>query len=53
MVQFFMHSRLCKNPNMMELMVPFPLSKREQECAEQVAARLDLLTELVCWYHVA
>lgn len=40
-------SLLCSNPDMMELMVPLPLSRREQACAEQEAHQLNLLTEMV------
>lgn len=32
---------------MLELMVPLPLPKKEQICAEQVAKELELQTELV------
>ncbi len=41
------YSMMISNPNMWELMVPLPLPKREQRCAEEVACQLDLLTQLV------
>lgn len=41
-------SELCKNPQMMELTVPLPLPNKELACAENIAAQLDLLTEMVC-----